>query len=75
MAATYVDSSAIVKLAVREPQSDALRKYLRRRRPLISSALARTEVLPLCSRVESQHWPLVAASSIGSISCASTIGY
>jgi uncharacterized protein len=45
MAATYVDSSAIVKLAVREPESDALRKYLRRRRPLMSSALARTEVL------------------------------
>jgi predicted nucleic acid-binding protein len=45
MAATYVDSSAIVKLAVREPQSDALRNYLRRRRVLISSALARTEVL------------------------------
>jgi predicted nucleic acid-binding protein len=45
MAANYVDSSAIVKLAVREPESDALRKYLRRRRPLVSSALARTEVL------------------------------
>ena len=45
MAATYVDSSAIVKLAVRETESDALRRYLRRRRPLISSALARTEVL------------------------------
>jgi uncharacterized protein len=40
-----VDSSAIVKLAVKEPESDALRKYLRRRLPLISSALARTEVL------------------------------
>jgi predicted nucleic acid-binding protein len=40
-----MDSSAIVKLAVREPQSDALRKYLRRRRPLISSAVARAEVL------------------------------
>jgi predicted nucleic acid-binding protein len=45
MAATYLDSSAIVKLAVREPQSDALRRYLRARRPLLSSALARTEVL------------------------------
>jgi len=45
MAATYLDSSAIVKLAVRDPQSDALRKYLRRRSPLISSALARAEVL------------------------------
>ena len=43
--ATYVDSSAIVKLAVREPESAALRRYLRRRRPLVSSALARTEVL------------------------------
>lgn len=43
--ATYVDSSAIVKLAVREPESLALRRYLRRRQPLVSSALARTEVL------------------------------
>lgn len=43
--ATYLDSSAIVKLAVREPESTALRRYLRRRRPLVSSALARTEVL------------------------------
>jgi uncharacterized protein len=45
MAATYLDSSAIVKLAVREAESVALRRYLRRRRPLVSSALARTEVL------------------------------
>ena len=43
--ATYLDSSAIVKLAVQEPESAALRRYLRRRRPLVSSALARTEVL------------------------------
>lgn len=43
--ATYLDSSAIVKLAVREPESTALRRYLRRKRPLVSSALARTEVL------------------------------
>jgi hypothetical protein len=41
----YLDSSAIVKLAVREPESLALRRYLRRRRPLVSTALARTEVL------------------------------
>lgn len=40
-----MDSSAIVKLAVREPESAALRRYLRRRRPLVSSALAQTEVL------------------------------
>lgn len=45
MAATYLDSSAIVKLAVEEPESNALRRHLRRRRPLVTSALARTEVL------------------------------
>jgi predicted nucleic acid-binding protein len=45
VAATYLDSSAIVKLAVRETESDALRNHLRRRRPLVTSALARTEVL------------------------------
>lgn len=43
--ATYLDSSAIVKLAVREPESLALRRYLRRKPALVSSALARTEVL------------------------------
>jgi uncharacterized protein len=42
--ATYLDSSALVKLAVREPESAVLLRYLRRRRPLITSALARTEV-------------------------------
>ena len=45
MPVTYLDSSAIVKLAVEEPESAALRRHLRRRRPLVSSALARTEVL------------------------------
>jgi predicted nucleic acid-binding protein len=43
--ATYVDSSALVKLAVRERESAALRRYLGRRRPLVSSALARTEIV------------------------------
>jgi predicted nucleic acid-binding protein len=42
--AVYVDSSAIVKLAIAEPESAALRRYLRRRRPLVTSGLARTEV-------------------------------
>ena len=41
----YLDSSALVKLAVRETESEALRSYLRRRRNISSSALARTEVL------------------------------
>lgn len=43
--ATYVDSSALVKLAIREPELAALRRYLGRHRPLVSSALARTEVV------------------------------
>ena len=45
MPTTYLDSSALVKLVVAEPESGALRRHLRRRRTLVSSALARTEVL------------------------------
>src|SRR5438132_13467674 len=41
----YLHSSAIVKLAEVSPESTALRHYLRRRRPYISSALAGTEVM------------------------------
>ena len=40
----YLDSSAIVKLAVDEPESAALRRSLRRKHTLVTSALARTEV-------------------------------
>ncbi len=45
MSAAYLDSSAMVKLVVAEPESPGLRRHLRRRRPLVSSALARTKVL------------------------------
>ncbi len=41
----YLDSSAIVKLVVAEPESEALRRYLRRRTTRVSSALARVEVV------------------------------
>jgi predicted nucleic acid-binding protein len=41
---SYVDSSAIVKLAVAELESTALRSYLSRRVPLVSSVVARVEV-------------------------------
>ena len=41
---TSLDSSAIVKLVVAEAESSALRRYLRRRKPYVSSALARAEV-------------------------------
>jgi predicted nucleic acid-binding protein len=43
--ATYLDSSAIVKLVVHERESAALARYLRGRRPIVASALARVEVL------------------------------
>jgi predicted nucleic acid-binding protein len=53
---TYLDCSAIVKLVVEEPESAALRKYLRRRQPCVASALAKTEVaralLPLGTPVQ-----------------------
>lgn len=45
MPATYVDSSALVKLVVEEPESAALRRHLRRRSPLVASALVRAEVV------------------------------
>lgn len=52
----YLDSSALVKLAVHEPESGALRQYLRRRRSRVSSTLARAEVarvlLPLGEAAE-----------------------
>jgi hypothetical protein len=40
----YVDSSALVKLIVREPETDALRRYLTSAGPLASSILATVEV-------------------------------
>jgi len=42
---TYLDASALIKLAIHEPESDGLRRYVSRRRPLLSSALSRTEVI------------------------------
>lgn len=45
MSVAYLDSSALVKLFNREPESAALRKHLRPVRRRISSAVARVEVL------------------------------
>jgi predicted nucleic acid-binding protein len=44
MAAVYLDSSALLKLVVREPESAALRRYLRRHPRRITCGLARVEV-------------------------------
>jgi hypothetical protein len=42
--AVYLDSSALVKLVVAEPESEALRRFLRSRRVRVSSSLAKVEV-------------------------------
>ena len=44
MSLVYLDSSALVKLVVREPESPALLGLLREHRERVSSALALTEV-------------------------------
>ena len=43
--AVYLDSSALVKLVVHEPESEALRSYVRRHGTRVSCALARVEVV------------------------------
>jgi predicted nucleic acid-binding protein len=43
--AIYLDSSALVKLVIDEPESPALQRYLAAHRVRISSALARVEVV------------------------------
>jgi hypothetical protein len=42
MTAVDLDSSAIVKLVIAEARSAVLRKFLRRRRPLVSRTAAQT---------------------------------
>ncbi|MBI3929445.1 MAG: type II toxin-antitoxin system VapC family toxin [Armatimonadetes bacterium] len=42
--AVYLDSSALVKLVVEEPESKPLRRFLQRHSVRVSSALARVEV-------------------------------
>lgn len=40
----YLDASALVKLVVEEPESEALRKHLRRSERLVTSVVAEVEV-------------------------------
>lgn len=55
--AAYLDSSALVKLVVREPESDALASYLEAHPQRVSCALARVEVV----RAVRPHGPAAAA--------------
>lgn len=48
----YIDSSALVKLAIPELESGALRAELARWERHVTSALARVEVVRACARVD-----------------------
>ena len=50
MTAAYADASALVKLIVREPETDALRRYLASAGTLTSSLVATVEVPRAVSR-------------------------
>ena len=50
----YVDSSALVKLVIPEPESAALRAELARWERQVSSALVRVEVVRACARVDAR---------------------
>lgn len=50
----YLDTSALMKLVVTEPESDALEAYLRPEYHLVSSAIAITELLRAVGRVQPQ---------------------
>jgi uncharacterized protein len=50
--AVYLDSSALVKLVVPEPESQALRTELRRWDRFVSSSVVRVEAVRACARVD-----------------------
>jgi uncharacterized protein len=52
-AVLYLDSSALVKLVVPEPETAALRAEIARWERHASSALVRTEVVRACARISS----------------------
>jgi predicted nucleic acid-binding protein len=52
--AAYIDSSALVKLVIPEPESEPLRAELARWERHVSSALARVEVVRACARVDAK---------------------
>ena len=61
MSPIYIDSSALVKLIVREAETDALRRYVDSTGPLTSSILATVEVPRAVARVAPEAKLAVAA--------------
>ncbi len=53
--AVYIDSSAFMKLVIEEPETIALRRYLRSRSLMVAAALLRTEVLRASMRISQAH--------------------
>jgi len=55
----YLDSSAVLKLVFEEPESAALDEWLAARAdlPVVSSALAKVEVVRACRRIDSAALP------------------
>jgi uncharacterized protein len=64
--AAYVDSSALVKLVIPEPESAALRAELGRWDRHVVSAVARVEVVRACARVDERARP-VAEAIVGAL--------
>jgi predicted nucleic acid-binding protein len=56
--AAYLDSSALVKLVIPEPETQALRTELAGWSRQVTSGLARVEVIRACARVDSKAVPL-----------------
>lgn len=75
MSATYLDSSALVKLIVVEPESHALRQYLATAGPLASSILATVEVARAVARVAPESAAATAAAISAAFESVSVIGF
>lgn len=59
----FFDSSALVKLVIREPETSALQAWLRERegQPWVASSLARVEVVRACRRATPSGAPIARA--------------
>ncbi len=64
MSVLYFDSSALVKLVAREPETPALLSLLEPRPEVVSSALARVEVLRAAARARATQRTLKRARAV-----------
>ncbi len=66
-ALAYLDTSAYVKLVLREPESDALAAELAQWPARISSVLLRTEAERACARYGGSQWVQRARAGLGAL--------